>query len=160
MAFAGVGLLAAVLFTPLGDATGAHCRAGRKEEEALRAEGVEEIAVVGDDEPGAVVVFERGEENGLTGGVEVVRGLVEGEHVGGAPEGEGDLGALALAVAEGVPALRPVFADAEAASFVEGGGVPAVHEVVPADGRGVGALDGVVGRAELADVRRREGSGG
>lgn len=162
VAFAGVGLLAAVLFTPLGDATGAHCRVGWKEEEALRAEGVEEIAVVGDDEPGAVVVLERVEENGLAGGVEVVRGLVEGEHVGGAPEGEGDLGALALAVAEGVPALRPVFADAEAASFVEGGGVPAVHEVVPADGRGVGALDGVAGRAELADgaVRRREGSGG
>ena len=108
---AGGDLLAAVLLHALRHAAGAEGRGRGRDEEAFRAEFVEEGAVVAHEEPRAVVAAERREEDVAGVGVEVVGGFVEGEQARRAPEGDGDLQALAFAVGKGFPARVPVVAD-------------------------------------------------
>ena len=83
------------------------------------------------------------------GKVEMVGRFVQGEDIRCVPKGNGDLDALPFAVAEGVPAVSPVVRNAKAPSPVHGGGVPAVHEVVPVRRWRIGALDGILRRADL-----------
>ena len=96
-----------------------------------------------DEEAGAGVAAEGGEEGGAGGGVEVVGGFVEGEESGGAPEGDRDLQALAFAVGKGVPAGVPVVADVEVGADLPGVRVVGREEGVEPFGGIVGALDNV-----------------
>ena len=154
----GVCLFEAVLLHALRDPARTHDDARREDEQTLRAKRVEEISVVGNEQPGAAERFERRQKHAFRVCVKMVRGLVEGQHVGLVPEGDRDLHALAFAVAERFPAARPVRRNAKLPTHVHRDGIPRVHEVVPLVRRRVGALHGVLRGADLADgaVGRRE----
>ena len=107
-----------------GVAARPHGRNAARHEQALRAEHVQQLPVVGDEEPYAAKARERG-RNGLPGAcVHVVRRFVHGEHVGVGPEGAGYLEPLLLSARKRAVAPRPVFLDAE----------------VPAEARGVAVI--------------------
>ena len=145
-------LFASVLLQSLGDAAWAENGVGREEEEALVAERVEQLAVVADEESHAGKAAEGADEEAACLGVDVVGGLVEGEEVGLPPQRHGDLRALALAMAERLPAAVPVGADAQQPTALVGDRVVGEEEFLPALRWLVGALDDVFGGAEVVDV--------
>ena len=91
----------------------------------LGGEAVEEVAVVGDDDERAGVAEQGFQEDLLRGQVEVVRGLVEEEAVGGLEEELGEGKAAPLAAGEDAHALVDGVAreeeGAEEAADVRGG---------------------------------------
>ena len=105
-----------------------------------------------DEESRAPERLERRQKHALRFRVEMVCGLVQGQYVGLVPEGDRNLHALALAVAERFPAPRPVRRNAELPPHVHRDGIPRVHEVVPLVRRRVGALHGVLRPSNLADA--------
>ncbi len=135
---AGGGLLVFLLLHRGGDAAGAEHGVGRIDDEALRAEFVQQGAIMAHEQADAGELGERANEQAARVGVDVVARLVEGEHGGFAPEGDRDLGAFALAVAERGPALGPVVADAQAG--LEHGGVGRPDKILEKLWRLVGAL--------------------
>ena len=145
-------LFDAVLLHAGGDAARAHHDARRENEKALGAELVEEVAVVRDEQPDAAERFQRGQEHALRMSVKVVCRLVKRQDVRPSPQCGGDLRAFALAVAESIPAVGPFRLDAEQRPRVHRRRVPRIHELEPAVGRRVRALDGVPRAADLADA--------
>ena len=145
-------LLQAILFHAGGDAARTHHDARRENEKTLGTELVEEVAVVRDEKPDAVERLQRGEQHALRMSVKVVRRLVERQDIRPPPQGGGDLRALALAVAESVPAFGPFRLDAEQRPRVHRRRIPRIHELKPVVGRCVRALDGIPRTADLADV--------
>ena len=89
-------------------AAGPQRRRGRLHHQAAAAEPVQQLAVMADQQADAVVSRQRRREHLARRGVEVVCRLVDGEHRRFPPQRDGDLGALALAVAQALPALEPV----------------------------------------------------
>ena len=83
------------------------------EEEAPRAQAIQQLAVVAHQQADAAVAAEGLREQRAGLGVHVVGRLVEAEHRLVAPESHGDLSALAFAVAQGGPAIGPVAEQAE-----------------------------------------------
>ena len=118
---------------------------------------VEQVAVVGDDEHGAVEVLDELLDDPPAGDVEVGLGLVEQQHVGRLHEARGERHELALAAAERARgAVEVLLGEPEVAQVADGvaaGGVGAealdegglalehaAHAVEVGDQRGVGQL--------------------
>ena len=135
-------------------AAGPQRRRGRLHHQAAAAEPVQQLAVVADQQADAVVSRQRRREHLARRGVEVVCRLVDGEHRRFPPQRDGDLGALALAVAQALPALEPVGLDRESPLQAAGRPVGGGEKRGQLGRRVVGALGAVdCGRG------RRDGPG-
>ena len=144
-----------VLLLPRRDPARTHRGAWREDEEALRAECVEEVSVMAHNEAGTGKGLQRLEQGGLGRFVEVVRWLVEGEDARFAPEGGRDLRAFALAVAERLPTSDPCRIHAKPRAPGDGKRIARRKKVIEVVGGEVGALDDVARTPDGADRTRR-----
>ena len=123
---------AAIFFTGLSlaltDTTGPQHDVGRLDEEAPAAEGVEKLAVVADQETDTAIGVQRFLQQPARVTVQVVGGLIDRQKTGFLPDGHGDLDALALAVAEGLPAPAPVGGDPQTSFQAAGDTIGGVEE--------------------------------
>ena len=139
----------------LGIAARPHSRDAARHEQALCAERIQQLAIVGDEEPYAAEARERRGYGMPRACVHVVRRLVHGEHVGGGPEGAGHLESLLLAARERAVAPRPIVLDAEVPAEARRMAVVCKREVLKVlrrFGRVLGTVQGQEGRRDGARV--------
>ena len=87
--------------------------------------------------------------------------LVKRKDSGVAPEGRANLDALALAVAERIPASGKVWANPQSSAPEDGFGIDRIHEVLVVGWREVGALldgNGAAKRGDRAALRLQDAS--
>lgn len=127
--------LACGLFPDLRVAAGTHDDARALEAQALPHEGIQELAIVGNEQPDTPIARKRPENGPAREDIHVVGRLVHNEHVRILPKRHSNLQTLLLATRKRVVAPGPVIVDTQIDAQAHGALLPRARKILEPVGR-------------------------